>query len=432
MRRREATRLNAQIYGEATEWLVRSQTVDFGESECRAFDQWLRKSPEHQTAYMEIAAIWGQGSALDSNRKWDENALVRQAAQDPANLIPLPGAAIARLSATPAPPALEDRRDGATVQEHPPLHTAPLLPRTAPRSSRRWRLAAALVILAMSAGIGLWFGLLASPTYATGLGEQRSIQLDDGSTLELNTRSKVAVHFCAHERDITLVAGQALFHVAKDPLRPFVVTSGSTHVRAVGTEFDVYQKDSDTIVTVVEGRVAVLPGIAHDSGHTPHQDSTNGSAGASPDTVKHFVRQDSIASLASTYDGSPTPLSGVPGLLPPGESGAILLSAGEQLTVTSNSVRRTVHPIVTRATAWAEHQIIFEFASLSDVVAEFNRYNRRPLVIASSGLDTFHLSGVFSSTDPASLIQFLHDRLGLEIVETRSEIRIKKNSSYKR
>jgi ferric-dicitrate binding protein FerR (iron transport regulator) len=57
-------------------------------------------------------------------------------------------------------------------------------------------------------------------------------------------------------RDIELLSGQALFDVAKDPGRPFVVRSGGTEVRAVGTQFDVYKKHHGVVVTVIEGRVS--------------------------------------------------------------------------------------------------------------------------------------------------------------------------------
>jgi transmembrane sensor len=72
--------------------------------------------------------------------------------------------------------------------------------------------------------------------------------------------------------------------------------------------------------------------------------------------------------------------------------------------------------------------LVFESASLADVAEEFNRYNDRQLIVGDPSLETFHVSGVFSSTDPASLIRFLRARPGLRIVETQSQIRIEKNT----
>ena len=70
---------------------------------------------------------------------------------------------------------------------------------------------------------------------------------------------------------------------------------------------------------------------------------------------------------------------------------------------------------------------MFDSASLSQVAEEFNRYNERKLVIEDHALDTFHISGIFASTDPASLIRFLRARPELRVVETASEFRIEKN-----
>ena len=80
----------------------------------------------------------------------------------------------------------------------------------------------------------------------------------DGSTLELNAHSKVRVTLREHERDVELIDGQAMFRVAKDHSRPFIVHSGESEVRAVGTQFDVNRHRSGTTITVIEGRVAVF------------------------------------------------------------------------------------------------------------------------------------------------------------------------------
>src|SRR5205823_2531257 len=86
---------------------------------------------------------------------------------------------------------------------------------------------------------------------------ERSIALPDGSLIELNARSSVRVRFTSNERAVELFEGQALFRVAKDPARPFIVSSDGKRVRAVGTQFDVYRKKASTTVTVLEGRVTV-------------------------------------------------------------------------------------------------------------------------------------------------------------------------------
>jgi transmembrane sensor len=207
-------------------------------------------------------------------------------------------------------------------------------------------------------------------SYSTGIGEQRTVQLLDGSTVELNARSKIQVHLTEHQRGVTLLEGQALFRVAKDNQRPFVVRAGDAQVRAVGTEFDVYKKQTATVVTVLEGRV-------------------------------------------ETYDAADSP-----------GTAAIVLSAGEQLTVQPHVVTKPTRTDTSVATAWVQKRLIFEETPLSDVAEEFNRYNRRPLTIDDSDLEKLRISGVYSSTDPASLINFLRSQNSIQVVETEKQVRV--------
>jgi transmembrane sensor len=235
-------------------------------------------------------------------------------------------------------------------------------------------------------------------TYATQVGEQRSISLADGSMIELNARSQVRIRFSKEQRSVDLIEGQALFHVAKDRARPFVVTSDGTQVRAVGTEFDVYQKHGGTIVTVVEGRVAIVrEGLA-----APENSDGLTSGSATPNL-----------SLHPDVDAS-SPV--VPGI--------VYLSAGEQLTVTPKVEKKTTHPNVVAATAWTQHRLVFDAATLGDVVEEFNRYNARPLVLHDTALASFPISAAFSSTDPASLVRFLQAQPGIRVTTSSDEIGI--------
>jgi transmembrane sensor len=196
------------------------------------------------------------------------------------------------------------------------------------------------------------------------------VQLLDGSTVELNARSTIQVRLTAEQRTVTLLEGQALFRVAKDKQRPFVVRAGDAQVRAVGTEFDVYKKQAATVVTVVEGRV-------------------------------------------ETYDDLNSP-----------GTAAIVLSAGEQLTVLPHVVSKPTRTDTAVATAWVQKRLIFEETPLSDVAEEFNRYNRRPLTIDGGELGSLKISGVYSSTDPASLINFLRSQNSIQVVETEKQVRV--------
>lgn len=97
--------------------------------------------------------------------------------------------------------------------------------------------------------------------HATTVGEIASIRLQDGSTVTLNTDTALTVRFQGGERRIELLRGEAFFDVAKDPTRPFTVTSGALSATARGTRFDVASAPADGVeVQVEEGRVEVAEG----------------------------------------------------------------------------------------------------------------------------------------------------------------------------
>lgn len=366
---------NAQVYHAACEWLVEFRTGEPNEAARKAFHAWLVESPAHMAAYLEMTAIWNESSAVDASVRGSIEQLVEQAREEPDNVV-----ALSSLSA----PELEQRHE--------------LLPaeRTNRRTVRRIALAASIV-LALSATLA-WF-VLQQGIYATGIGEQRSLTLEDGSTVQLNARSKLRVRLSQHERKVELLQGQALFQVAKDPQRPFVVTSDGTHVRAIGTQFDVRKKHSAVVVTVVEGRVTVFRSGTASDRVSPTQ-STGVRSGLPP-------AQSNPDALKTFSNGATTP---------------IYVSAGEQLT-TSPTAREKPKPVnPALVIAWTQRQLVFDSTPLADVVEEFNRYNRRPLVIRDPDLENFQIDGVFSSTDPSSLIRFLRSRPGMHVIETDSEI----------
>lgn len=379
MESRPRSKLNTQIYEEACEWFVTSAAGEMDDLRRREFDRWLRKSPENLSAYMEIAAIGGEGATLDPHNRWDEAKLLAEAAQDRDNIVEMPNTSVADAS--------------VTSESSPPIRVG---------KKNRWRFAAIAAGIAIVVALPIIAPFLRAPTYATAVGEQRSIVLADGSTVELNSRSKLEVRYSRQARAVELLAGQALFHVAKDRARPFVVTSGSTRIQAVGTQFDVYKKGDGTIVTVVEGRVAVQ--------------QTEDRSGASNPSGSIVPRPNDAAGASVTLGRGHT-------------EPAILLGAGEQLAVTPAAAERIPNPNIAGATAWKQRQLVFESASLTEVAEEFNRYNERQLVIDESVPDDFHISGVFSSTDPASLIRFLRARPGLTVIETPSAIRVEKKVS---
>lgn len=353
MERPNDSRISAQVHEAASEWFVEFRTGEPSEPARRAFLAWLRESPVHMRAYLEVTALWSDTASVNQDGRWTVDELIREAERDSDNVI-----------------ALENAESAARVSQQE-------------RAGRRHRLriamlsAAASILVLMLAGLAQWY--LARGTYSTGTGEQRSIALADGSTVQLNARSKLRVRFSKAERDVELIRGQALFHVAKDAARPFIVVSDGTRVRAVGTQFDVYRKPRGTVVTVLEGKVAV---------------SADESA----------PRRDDFA------------MRNGPQLEP------VYLSAGEQIALSSAAPVVTKQINAAAVTAWTQRQLIFDATPLAEVAEEFNRYNERQLVVRNPALETFQIDGVFSSTDTSSLLKFLRTRPGLRVTETDSQI----------
>jgi transmembrane sensor len=347
MKVRANNKTHSAIVAEASTWFIEFRAGDVtGESRTQ-FIEWLRRSPEHIQAYLDISRLWAELPASDAAGKFDLNALIA------------------------------DARRSADVISLSPTHSHTPAPFSALRPKTRWQrrgveLAAAATVVIAVMGLWMWTGSQTPASYATGIGEQRTIQLADGSTIELNSQSSVQVRLAEHRRDVSLLEGQALFRVAKDRSRPFVVRAGDAEVRAVGTEFDVYRKQSATVVTVVEGRV-----------------ETNDESGAPP----------------------------------------ILLSAGEQLTVTPHMVAKPMRADTAVATAWLQKHLVFEETPLSDVAEQFNRYSRKPLVIDDHTLQQVKISGIYSSTDPASLINFLRSQPGISVIETDGRVRVLRSES---
>lgn len=357
---------NDQILEEAAAWFVELDGENPTLQQRKAFDQWLRRSPEHVHAFLELLPIWEAGASREWLQSSEVESLIERARQH-ANVVPL-GKPSAGLPAEEALGRAQPKRSGLT----------------------RWMKPIAAALLVAAYGTWLYQNRY---TYDTDIGEQRSIALSDGSILDLNADSRVRVRMSSGERSIELVRGQALFRVARDAARPFVVRSGQARIRAVGTQFDVYRRSTGTTVTVIEGRVAVSP---------------------------QSVPVNDLASAGT--DAAPVP----------GGEAALLLSAGQQATVPmatgdgqhpgATAEPRTVDVAV--ATAWTQRRLMFQKAPLAEVASEFNRYNERKLIVEGAKIREFLISGTFSSADPASLLTFLRTQPGMRVLEAEDEIRI--------
>jgi transmembrane sensor len=380
------TEQNQQILDEAAEWFVDVREDDLDARGQKEFVAWLRRSPDHIKAYLEVAAFWADAPQLAAKGDVDVEALIAYARADD-NVIPL-GDAVPRANETHATGTRATERRGDGHETEKASSSRPL--------KRGMRgilpLAAAASVVALGVAAGSWIWATRGETYATAIGEQRSVTLADGSTIDMNAKSRIRIRFDERARDVELLEGQALFTVARDPARPFVVSSDDTRVRAVGTQFVVYRRKSGTTVTVLEGKVSVVAA------------ATN----AQPRTEPELRPRPESAGESAKRGGE----------------AAIYLTAGEQVLM-SPSVAIAPKPAdLAVAKAWTQRQVIFQGAPLTDVVEEFNRYNLRQMVILDGDLADVRVSGVFSSTQPASLLRFLREQVGLAVSERADAVEI--------
>ena len=340
-------RVRMTIAGEAAEWFVANHDGLPDAVQCATFIAWLRMSPLHVEEYLGVALI-----ARD----------LRHAVADPQ--LPLE-ALLARARSA----------DDTNV-----LPIAPRLSRPAARGGgNRWKLVAAAAAVLVVIGLAfLWSGGDYAPPlrYATRHGEQSTQRLADNSVLRLNTDTVVIVRYARAERLVELERGQVLFEVAHQSQRPFRVLAGAAQVVAVGTSFEVYRQPDSTLVTVVEGQVAV--GLA---------------AGEPAAEAGRMVR----------------------------------VGAGQQIRIAPGNLPATAAPAnLHRSTAWLRREIVFEQEPLEAVAAEFNRYSTTPIQIETPALRTLVISGVLSANDTESFIAFLRSLEGVRVEVTATHIRVLK------
>lgn len=302
----------AAISEVAIEWVVR---LDRGLSptEQVALDAWMTADPRHGGALARAQALW-----LQADRARIYHGTV---------------------AAGTAPPARN--RSGW---------------------STRWAWAAGF-ILVLCASITGWRSYDRTH-FSTAVGEIRHVPLSDGSSVTLDTGTQVTVRYSGTVRLVRLDRGEALFEVAHDALRPFVVEAGALRVRAVGTAFVVRRHDqTDAEVTVTRGMVDVW-------------------------------RETSV----------PEP--------------SIRLGAGLRTVATSKALE-PAQPLsevqVARAIAWREGFIDLEGRTLAEAASEFNRYNQQRVVIEDPALARERVVGRFSISDPLSFANAAAAMLGAHV-----------------
>lgn len=265
------------------------------------------------------------------------------------------------------------------------LPAAPMvLPSARPR--RYWWIAApGLAAAVWVLGFIFWWQPHHAPfaeSATTDVGALRRLELPDGSVVHLNTASALDVKYSGSERRVHLAAGEAFFEVAKNRARPFFVEAGGVTVRAVGTAFNVRLNSADVTVVVTEGKVRV--------------DEAQGPAPAMP----RISRPDNLFLIA-------------------GERAVISRSVAEVAPVAPQVVAVAADDLA-RTVAWTEHRLQFSATPLPEILAEFNRYNQRQLVLDDPALASLRFGGSFSPTGYRAFLELLDQEFGIQAVEQGS------------
>lgn len=229
----------------------------------------------------------------------------------------------------------------------------------------RWALGLALVV---AVGLGVLQPWRHIDTYATAVGEQRLVVLKDGTKMSLNTATRVRVEFGSNKRHVALEEGEALFEVAKDAQRPFVVEVGDSEVIAVGTVFSVRVTPAVShatamlAVTLVEGQVRVQTPRGRGTRSTP------------ADQAVHAL------------------------LLVPGDR-VRLGGFAESVSNREQTVNRD-RPHIDQVLSWKRNEVVFDDVPLPEAVAEMNRYSRTSIVLVEGAAVTkARVSGLFRTGD---------------------------------
>jgi transmembrane sensor len=293
----------ARIREAAVDWVFRLEDASVSAEERAAFQDWLAEDPRHAEAFEKAQAIMG------------------------------------------------DARLAAADQE---------LDLRAPQ--KRSAIRGALVLLALAAG--LWGAFVAGDgtmrlqaDIRSPIGQSQVVKLADGSLMQLDADSAVAVKFDGQKRFIRLLRGQAFFTVARDAARPFVVAAADGEAQALGTQFGVSLSEDGTTVSVVE----------------------------------HAVRVSAGGSIQNGID----------------------VQEGEEITYHAGGVLGSVRKISPGlAASWRRGQLVVDGATLSSVVAELGRYYKGQIYL-TPGLAGRRISGTFNISDTDSALTTLEETVGI-------------------
>lgn len=334
-------RVTREIAAEAALWVARLHGPDRDSAMEREFQSWQARSPAHREAFGRCTDVWME---------------------------------VPRVKVADAYAAVSAKRQ----DEERPVSRG---------STWRWESAGALAVV-LTASVLLFQHWNGQDSYTTAIGEQRSVVLDDGTRMLLNTDTHLHVSMRADRRIVDVDDGEALFEVAKDASRPFVVRVAGSEVVALGTAFAVRyvaspKRTNELAVTLIEGKVTVQP--AKDRG------------------------DERLA---------PAKL--------------LTLQPGERLQIDHGkngshgpAVPSVDRPNVEQVIAWKRSEAVFQDEPLAEAVSEMNRYSRTPVVLSgnlpAAGL---RVSGVFRTGDNAKFARAIAALHGFAVRENGGRLEL--------
>lgn len=314
----------------AIDWLVRLQGPSVTDGDWMAFDAWLSSSADKAEAYDKVLAF--------------------------------------------------DQEFGLLTRSIEPAQTGVVIPFRSSRPSgpsRRvalWSAGGALAAAFVAGAVLVPMygpGAARETVYSTGIGERKTIALEDGTRIDLNAASRITVRFERGERHVAMGDAQAYFDVAKDPKRPFFIDAGDTQVRVVGTAFDVRRRDGEVAVAVQRGLVEVRPTTDHS---------------AAPYRLKPGMGLSHVE----------------------GQAGAQVASVATDEII-----------------GWREGRLIYRDQPLSAIAADMNRLFDRPVKLGDARAASMRLSGVLIVDRQDAMVGRLSNLLPVQATTTSEAVVIR-------
>lgn len=238
------------------------------------------------------------------------------------------------------------------------------------RAAPAWVAVAATLVAIVLTGVALYAP--SGRAYATGQGEVRTVRLADGSAVTLGAQSKILVRFEGGRREVNLRRGEAVFDVAHDASRPFEVRAVDTRVTVLGTKFMVKAAPDRVRVDVIQGVVRV--------------------AKTESPIIAPFIRNGAVGERIVRGERLESP-------------------RGEDLRALANVDPAEVAP-------WREGRLVYENASLAEVVDDLNRYTTSRVELAGGELGTLRVTAALRQDQAAQFLQSLPATLPVSVEQT--------------